>query len=38
VFAHLWGKCDAAVEGDHCGGHLEPLITFYLGPACLPRR
>ena len=24
-FAHVGWKGDAAVEGDHCGGHLEPL-------------
>ena len=27
-FAHFGRKGNAAVEGDHCGGHVEPLHTL----------
>ena len=29
VFAHVRGKGDAAVEGDHCGMHTEHLNSLY---------
>src|ERR1035438_3036086 len=40
LFADVQGEGNAAVEGDHCGGHLEPLIaivTLHRPPAAMRR-